>query len=124
MKYFLSLSIFLFSIYISTASLLFSISPVSAEEIINPNQENKTEVKQETKKEVQNQGIGDNLIDRIDFGNAYITGQTVKSGAIYLLNRKKSEIKSMLEYRKNYRKEILEEFNIKDKKSNLNGDGC
>ncbi len=50
------------------------------------------------------------LMRRIDFGNAYITGQTIKSGAVYLLQRKKSEIRSMLEYRENYRKEILEEF--------------
>lgn len=50
------------------------------------------------------------LMQRIDFGNAYITGQTIKSGAVYLLQRKKSEIRSMLDYRRDYRKEILEEY--------------
>ncbi len=54
------------------------------------------------------------LLNRIDFGNSYIMGQSIKSGAVYLLQRKKSEIKSMLEYRTDYRKEILEEFSIKD----------
>ena len=54
------------------------------------------------------------LLNRIDFGNSYILGQTFKSGAVYLLQRKKSEIKSMLEYRKDYRKEILEDFVIQD----------
>ncbi len=56
----------------------------------------------------------DGLLNRIDFGNSYIMGQSIKSGAVYLLQRKKSEIKSMLEYRTDYRKEILEEFSIKD----------
>ena len=56
------------------------------------------------------------LLDRIDFGNAYIMGQTIKSGAVYLLQRKKSEIKSMLQYRKDYRREILENFHIRDMK--------
>ncbi|MCU0576051.1 MAG: hypothetical protein MUD15_04390 [Desulfobacterota bacterium] len=48
--------------------------------------------------------------NRIDFGNTYIIGQTIKSGAVYLLQRKKSEIKSMLKYREDYRQEILEGF--------------
>jgi hypothetical protein len=51
-------------------------------------------------------------LNRIDFGNTYIIGQTIKSGAVYLLQRKKSEIKSMLTYREDYRKEILEGFSI------------
>lgn len=55
-----------------------------------------------------------NLQKRIDFGNSYIMGQTIKSGAVYLLQRKKSEIKSMLKYRENYREEILEDFKIHD----------
>ncbi len=57
-----------------------------------------------------------NLQNRIDFGNSYIMGQTIKSGAVYLLQRKKSEIKSMLKYRENYREEILEDFKILDMK--------
>jgi len=52
------------------------------------------------------------LLKRIDFNNAYIMGQSIKSGAVYLLKRKKSDIKSMLEYRMNYRDEILEGFNV------------
>ena len=61
---------------------------------------------------VQKQNESKELLDRIDFGNAYIIGQTIKSGAVYLLQRKKSEIKSMLKYREDYRKEILENFHM------------
>ncbi|MBN2297790.1 MAG: hypothetical protein JXM72_04315 [Deltaproteobacteria bacterium] len=56
------------------------------------------------------QNKGDALMSRIDFGNSYILGQTIKSGAVYLMQRKKSEISSMLKYRRDYRKEILEDF--------------
>jgi len=56
------------------------------------------------------------LLSRIDFGNTYILGQTIKSGAVYLLQRKKSEIRSMLNVREDFRKEILEDFEMKDKK--------
>jgi flagellar basal body-associated protein FliL len=52
----------------------------------------------------------DSRLNRIDFGNTYIIGQTIKSGAVYLLQRKKSEINSMLKYREDYRDEILEGF--------------
>jgi hypothetical protein len=51
-------------------------------------------------------------LNRIDFGNTYIIGQTIKSGAVYLLQRKKSEINSMLKYREDYRKEILDGFSV------------
>jgi hypothetical protein len=54
------------------------------------------------------------LQQRIDFGNSYILGQSIKSGAVYLLHRKQSEIKSMLQYRQNYRQEILEDFKVQD----------
>lgn len=57
------------------------------------------------------------LQQRIDFGNAYIMGQSIKSGSVYLMNRKQSEIKSMLEYREDYRREILEDFRIQDSPS-------
>jgi hypothetical protein len=60
----------------------------------------------------QTAGIGGDLQRRIDFGNAYILGQSIKSGAVYLLHRKKSDIKSMLHYRENYRDEILESFSV------------
>ena len=52
------------------------------------------------------------LLTRIDFGNSYINGQTLKSGAVYLLQRKKSEVNTMLKYREKYRKEIIEENDI------------
>ncbi len=54
------------------------------------------------------------LLRRIDFGNSYIMGQSIKSGAVYLLQRKKSNIKSMLHYRESYRQEILEDFTLID----------
>ena len=55
-------------------------------------------------------GHRDGLHSRIDFGNAYIMGQTIKSGAVYLMQRKQSDIESMLKYRENYRDEIIENF--------------
>ncbi len=57
------------------------------------------------------------LQQRIDFGNSYIMGQSIKSGAVYLLHRKQSEIKSMLQYRQDYRQEILEDFKVQDQRS-------
>lgn len=68
------------------------------------------------KSQKQGKGDGKELMNRIDFGNSYIIGQTIKSGAVYLLQRKKSDIKSMLKYRENYRQEILEDFSITDMK--------
>ena len=50
------------------------------------------------------------LQHRIDFGNAYVLGQSIKSGAVYLLHRKQSEITGMLEVRQNYRTEIMEDY--------------
>jgi hypothetical protein len=58
----------------------------------------------------------DALMERIDFGNSYILGQSIKSGAVYLLHRKKSNIKSMLKTRDDYRKEILEEVKVSEKR--------
>jgi hypothetical protein len=60
------------------------------------------------------------LQQRIDFGNAYIMGQSIKSGAVYLLHRKQSDIKSMLQYRENYRQEILEDFIIQEENLDKN----
>ncbi len=57
---------------------------------------------------------GDHRLTRIDFGNAYIRGQTIQSGAVYLLQRKKSDVESLLKPRKSYRKEILEGFHIQE----------
>ena len=48
--------------------------------------------------------------NRIDFGNSYVNGQSIKSGAVYLMNRKKNKITSMLKRRENYRSEILAEY--------------
>ncbi|MBN1906347.1 MAG: hypothetical protein JW927_14745 [Deltaproteobacteria bacterium] len=58
----------------------------------------------------------DSLMERIDFGNSYILGQSIKSGAVYLLHRKKSNIKSMLKTRDDYRKEILEDLKVSKKR--------
>ncbi len=52
------------------------------------------------------------LQQRIDFGNAHILGQRIKSGAVYLMHRKKSDIKNMLEVRQDYREEIIEDFDL------------
>jgi len=60
----------------------------------------------------QEEGAATGLENRIDFGNAYVNGQTIKSGAVYLMHRKKNEIESMLKPRKNYRAEILEGFSV------------
>ncbi len=62
----------------------------------------------------QGQAKGDQLMSRIDFGNSYVRGQTIKSGAVYLLNRKKSDIRSMLDSRTDYRQEIREDAEVAD----------
>ncbi len=64
----------------------------------------------------KNEGKKEELQQRIDFGNAYIMGQSIKSGAVYLLHRKKSDVNSMLKVRKDYRKEIIEDFALEDTK--------
>jgi hypothetical protein len=64
------------------------------------------------------------LLKRIDFNNAYIMGQAIKSGAVYLLKRKNSEIKSMLKYRISYREEILEDFHVHDLNNKMHQDKC
>jgi len=97
---------FLILIYSLLAVISLSILPVLPMSSALAN-----EVKQE--KDVD---VNDKLLNRIDFDNAYIMGQTIKSGAVYLLHRKKNEIKSMLKYRENYRDKILEDFSIMDMK--------
>jgi len=67
---------------------------------------------EETKLTETEKNKKDALMERIDFGNSYILGQSIKSGAVYLLHRKKSDIKSMLKIRENYRQEILEDFKV------------
>jgi hypothetical protein len=56
------------------------------------------------------------LQNRIDFGNAYIMGQSITSGSVYLLNRKKSDISSMLKVRSDFREEIIEEYSLEESK--------
>ena len=56
----------------------------------------------------------DALMEHIDFGNSYIRGQTIQSGAVYLLQRKKSDIESLLKPRESYREEILKDFHIRE----------
>ena len=53
------------------------------------------------------------LQQRIDFGNAHILGQSIKSGAVYLMHRKKSDIKNMIKVRQHYREEIKEDYSFK-----------
>ena len=43
-----------------------------------------------------------------------IFGQTIQSGAVYLLQRKKSDIESLLKPRENYREEILKDFHVQE----------
>ena len=54
------------------------------------------------------------LQQRIDFGSSYILGQSIKSGAVYLMHRKKSDIKGMLDVREHYRDEILEDYALEN----------
>lgn len=56
--------------------------------------------------------VEEQLSERIDFGNSYIMGQTIKSGAVYLTHRKKSKIESMLKMRIDYQEEILQDFTV------------
>jgi hypothetical protein len=63
------------------------------------------------------------LLQRIDFGTAHILGQSIKSGAVYLMHRKKSDIKNMLEVRENYREEIIEDYGL-EKTAIASGDAA
>jgi len=54
------------------------------------------------------------LMKRIDFRTTRITGQTIKSGAVYLMHRKQSDIDSMLKVRQDYRKEIRREYGLEN----------
>ncbi|NRB41939.1 MAG: hypothetical protein HRU20_26270 [Pseudomonadales bacterium] len=47
---------------------------------------------------------------RIEFGDAYIKGQSLKANAAYLLNRRKAQTASLIRIRKNYRAEILQDM--------------
>jgi hypothetical protein len=44
---------------------------------------------------------------RIDFDDRLIQGQTNKSGAVYLYDRKELKIRSMIKKRENFRDEIV-----------------
>ena len=65
----------------------------------------------------ENSAEGQGLMSRIDFGNAYVMGQSIKSGAVYLLNRKKSEIASMLKERKDFRREIRQDAQVAERET-------
>ena len=54
------------------------------------------------------------LQQRIDFSTAHIMGQSIKSGAVYLMHRKKSDIKNMLQVRQNFRDEIIEDYGLEN----------
>jgi len=54
------------------------------------------------------------LQQRIDFGSSYILGQSIKSGAVYLMHRKKSDIEGMLGIREHYRNEIMEDYALEN----------
>ena len=75
-------------------------------------EDKETKEVEETKEAETKEPKKDSLMERIDFGNSYILGQSIKSGAVYLLHRKKSNIKSMLKTREEYREEILEDFRV------------
>ena len=66
-------------------------------------------IAQDTKEDAPKQK---GLQQRIDFGSSYILGQSIKSGAVYLMHRKQSDIKGMLQVRQDYRKEIMEDFGL------------
>lgn len=44
---------------------------------------------------------------RVEFDGRLVQGQTAKSGAIYLFARKRSQLRSMVQERVDYRKEVL-----------------
>lgn len=44
---------------------------------------------------------------RVEFDGRLVQGQSAKSGAIYLFARQRTDLKSMVRERENYRKEIL-----------------
>lgn len=60
------------------------------------------------------ESMDNELQQRIDFSSAQILGQSIKSGAVYLMHRKQSDIRCMLKVRENYRKEIMEEFSLEN----------
>jgi hypothetical protein len=68
----------------------------------------------------QKTGPARQLQQRIDFGNTQILGQSIKSGAVYLMHRKKSDIKSMIKVREDYREEIMEDYGL-HKRSQTDG---
>lgn len=98
---------------VSCLAMIFSLIILSGPAWAAPGQEKVEAVDQQDAQGPAGDSARERL-SRIDFGNTYIIGQTIKSGAVYLLQRKKSEIKSMLKYREDYRTEILEGFAVGD----------
>ncbi|MRR35312.1 hypothetical protein EG829_11645 [bacterium] len=97
--------------------LLSSAQPLRAASVSGTGKDNVPTASQAVPSKAQ--GEGDARMNRIDFGNTYIIGQTIKSGAVYLLQRKKSEINSMLKHRDNYREEILEGFTVEARREGV-----
>lgn len=62
---------------------------------------------------------GKELQQRIDFGNVQILGQSIKSGAVYLMHRKQSDIRNMIKVRQDYRAEIKEDFGFEENSNSL-----
>ena len=48
--------------------------------------------------------------NRVDFDERIIKGQTAQSGAVYLFQRKDTQLKSLIKTKKSYQKEIVEEI--------------
>lgn len=102
-KIFIIITATLFIMVVMVSHLWAAAPEIKDQEILQPVDSAAKAVTEDT---------ADSRLNRIDFGNTYIIGQSIKSGAVYLLQRKKSEIKSMLKYREDYRDEILEGFVI------------
>lgn len=102
-KIFIIITATLFIMVVMASHLWAAAPEIKDQEILQPVDSAAKAVTEDT---------ADSRLNRIDFGNTYIIGQSIKSGAVYLLQRKKSEIKSMLKYREDYRDEILEGFVI------------
>lgn len=102
-KIFIIITATLFIMVVMVSHLWAAAPEIQDQEILQPVDSAAKAVTEDT---------ADSRLNRIDFGNTYIIGQSIKSGAVYLLQRKKSEIKSMLKYREDYRDEILEGFVI------------
>ena len=88
----MALHTFFIRIVFSAAVICLAGSPLMAQEIASDGAEST------------------GLQQRIDFSSVQILGQSIKSGAVYLMHRKQSDISTMLKVRQDYRREIMEDF--------------